>query len=115
MLEREQWGRWDLTNTLRVGGVDVVQAEDAEEAIAHINARSFDFVFSDTRLSGLDDGLNFARAVRARFPDLPIMIATVNLRQSIVEKVGIYIQKPYDPEEIARMILDLLEDVREVA
>jgi len=55
----------------------VTTAHNADDALRMLeNDDRFDFVFSDLVMPGERDGLDLARTVRARWPDLPVLLAT---------------------------------------
>jgi DNA-binding response OmpR family regulator len=64
-----------LARALRVTGVDIVTADDAGAARALVEEQAFDAVLCDVSMPR-ESGLTFARFVRDRRPDLPIMLMT---------------------------------------
>jgi PAS domain S-box-containing protein len=79
-------------------GYTVITASSPGEALNMLTRRNdIGWVFSDIVMPGDMDGLAFAEEVRARFPDLPVLLATGY--SSAAERVGAafpIIRKPYD-------------------
>jgi len=74
-----------------------LEAGDAEEAIAQFEVKQIDLVILDFNMPGRD-GLELAEELRARFPDMPIAVATANVQDEIVERAraaeATFIPKP---------------------
>jgi DNA-binding NtrC family response regulator len=60
--------------------VQSISSQSAEAALAIMLTRGRDIgiIFSDIRLSGAMDGIDFAREVRIRWPTLPLVITSGN-------------------------------------
>ncbi|WP_421989965.1 response regulator transcription factor [Roseococcus sp.] len=84
-----------------------VEAGNADEAVAAIAAQTVDVVIIDYNMPGRD-GLALAEELRARFPAMPIAIATANIQDEIVARAraanATFIAKPVT-EESARGFL----------
>ena len=66
-----------LGEVFRARGSNVVSFDDGEDAIAWLNANDADLVVLDLDLGpGRRTGIEICKAVRARLPDLPIIILT---------------------------------------
>jgi DNA-binding NtrC family response regulator len=92
---------------------DVVLAERAEEAIAYLTRNLTDIVLCDVVMPG-KDGLELLKEIRALSPEMPvIMISASTSVRPIVSamKDGAYdfITKPFDVEEIRRVVRRALE------
>jgi signal transduction histidine kinase len=62
---------------LREAGFSVSVAEDADAALARLEAgQTFDLVFSDIVMPGSMGGIELALAVRERFPEVRVVLAT---------------------------------------
>lgn len=62
-----------------------VEASNAEEALAVIAAQAVDVAILDYNMPGRD-GLSLAEELRARFPAMPIAIATANVQDEIIAR-----------------------------
>ena len=66
--------RLDSAETIEHAGFEVVQAANAHEAIAILEARpEIQIVFTDIQMPGSMDGLKLARFVRDRWPPIKII------------------------------------------
>lgn len=78
-----------------------VEASNAEEALAIIDAQPVDVVIIDYNMPGRD-GLALAEELRGRFPDMPIAVATANIQDEIVARAraanASFIAKPVTEE-----------------
>lgn len=87
-------------------GYTVRRTGSAEEALAVLEADdAFDLVFSDVRMPGTD-GLELARMLAVRYPDLPVLLTT-GYSSSAAEAVAsgfALISKPYLPADVQRAI-----------
>jgi CheY-like chemotaxis protein len=81
-------------------GYEVTHMQTADEALRILEAGFVvDLVFSDLVMPGQYNGLDLARAVRERWPDLPVLLATGYsdaANQSTDEGFAL-ITKPYQP------------------
>lgn len=78
-----------------------VEAGNADEAVAVIAAQPVDVVIIDYNMPGRD-GLDLAEELRARFPSMPIAVATANVQDEIVARAraanASFIAKPVTEE-----------------
>lgn len=78
-----------------------IEAGSADEALALLEARSIDLAVLDFNMPGRD-GLELAAELRARFPDMPIAVATANVQDEIVARAravnATFIAKPVTEE-----------------
>ena len=79
IVEDEFLLRLDSAEVIAKAGFEVVQAANADEAIAILTARSnIHVVFTDIQMPGSMDGLKLARFVRHHWPPIKI-VATSGL------------------------------------
>lgn len=78
-----------------------VEASNADEAIAVIDANAIDVAILDYNMPGRD-GLALAEELRARFPTMPIAVATANVQDEIISRAraanATFIPKPVNEE-----------------
>jgi CheY-like chemotaxis protein len=91
-------------------GFEVVEAGNADEAIAILEARpDIHIVFTDIQMPGSMDGLKLARFVRDRWP--PVKLVATSGRVAVVEgelsEGGLFIGKPYTATRIAEILRSL--------
>jgi PAS domain S-box-containing protein len=87
--------------------VAVEHATAALEALAQ--ARGVNIVFSDVVLPGQTDGLLLARAVKARYPDIPVVLTTGYARVFDTEPEFPVLRKPYQISALGRVIREALD------
>jgi two-component system, response regulator PdtaR len=110
IVEDEFLVRMDAVDMVRAAGFDVVEAENADEAIL-ILERRFDIaiVFTDVQMPGSMDGLKLAAAVRGRWPPIRIM-ATSGLGGVGNEDLpsgSRFLSKPYSTAQINGALREL--------
>ena len=74
-----------------------IEAANADEALGLVNEQTVDVVVLDFNMPG-KDGLTLAEELRARFPHMPIAIATANVQDEVVARAhaanATFISKP---------------------
>lgn len=91
---------------LRESGLDVEEARDADEALAALQRERFDAVVSDIVMPGSINGAGLAKAIRRRWPALPILLVS-GYSDSAAEarSLGIaVVPKPYELSELERIL-----------
>ena len=77
IAEDEVLTRMVLAEELRDAGFFVVEASNADDAIAYLRTDSqIDLVFSDIHMPGSIDGLELARRLRVEHPTLPVILSS---------------------------------------
>jgi len=105
VVEDEVLIRAALAERLRMKGVSVVEAANADEAWSYLEAGgATDLIFSDVRLGGSMDGAELARRVRATHPAVAILLTSGTTPPPGIDR-AIFIAKPYD---FPRIVLTLL-------
>ena len=86
-------------------GFEVSEARDGREALAKLDASSFDAVLLDIEMPVLD-GRSTVREIRARerYRDLPVIAMTAHDADVIVEGMTDYLGKPIDAAELAAVL-----------
>jgi two-component system, response regulator PdtaR len=103
--------RNSLAEYLRGAGYEIYEANSSAEAVAVFDANiAVDAVFSDIRLAGPMDGVDLARWIRRRHPDVPIALASGGAEnkpraETVAET---FIAKPYHVADVAALIGRLL-------
>jgi CheY-like chemotaxis protein len=89
---------------------DVVEASNADEAIAILEARpDISVLFTDIQMPGSMDGLKLAAAVKGRWPPIKILATSglVNVRQDDLPEGGRFLPKPYNPTQLTATLREL--------
>jgi two-component system, NtrC family, sensor kinase len=72
----------EVTRELLTGmGCDTESVRNAEEALKALADGRFDLVLSDIVMAGPMNGLDLARAIRAQYPDVRVVLATATRRR----------------------------------
>jgi CheY-like chemotaxis protein len=111
IVEDECVLRMNAAETIGDAGFDVVEAGDADEAIAILEARpDIHVVFTDIQMPGAMDGLKLARFVRGRWPPIKIVATSGNfaVRDGDLPEGGVFLPKPYTFDRIAATLRELV-------
>jgi len=97
---------------------DVILAGDGAAARAELESDRFQVVITDVRMPGLD-GFELVRLVKERWPLTEVVMMTAFASISAaVEAIRLgaydYVQKPFDPDDVALVVTRALERHREL-
>jgi two-component system, response regulator PdtaR len=109
VVEDEVLVRMLIADQLRNAGFSVIEAADADEALALL-AHTFNvrLVLSDIQMPGSMDGVGLTRAVRSTYPAVKVLLASGQAAVlDGVEHDGFF-PKPYDVVQIVNHIKMLL-------
>ena len=84
-------------------GFEVVEATNADEAVAILEARSdIRIVFTDIDMPGSMDGMKLAAAVRDRWPPVEIIVVSGHKRHIdiLLPERAVFFPKPYDIDAV---------------
>ena len=96
VVEDEALIRDLVVEELEVAGYTVVIADDADQAIAILEARQdIRLDFTDINMPGSMNGLKLAAAVRDRWPPVHINITSGKIRPLEIPANALFIPKPY--------------------
>ena len=114
VVEDEVLVRMALADYLQDCGFGVIEAANADEALAIVNAPSVrvDLVFSDVRMPGTMDGFGLANWIREHRKDLPVILTSGDVGpKNIVRNVfpgEAFFAKPYRLDNVAAQITQTL-------
>ena len=101
-----------VTEMLHQIGFDVTRAASAEGGLGALaNGRKIDVVFSDIMMPGPMNGVDLAREIHERRPDLPVLLTSgfAEANRRAAEKVGVSVlPKPYGLEDLASAIRETM-------
>ncbi len=108
---RESLSRWFIED-----GYDVHTASSGKEALAALGRQHFDVVITDIKMPGMD-GLELQRRIHEVDPEVAIILVTAYASvstavQALKEGAYDYLVKPFDPEELSRVVEKACERVR---
>jgi CheY-like chemotaxis protein len=101
----------DAVDIIRNAGFEAVEAANADEAIAILEARpNIHVVFTDIQMPGSMDGLKLAKFVKYRWPPIKIVATSglVKVSRDDLPAGGRFLAKPYTPAEVIRTLHELL-------
>jgi DNA-binding response OmpR family regulator len=106
--------RQTIARILHQLGCEVTTAADGAEALQRLEGASYDLVYLDIRLPGMD-GLQVLRQVHDRYPQLAVVLLTAYASiSSAVEAVRLgatdYLIKPISPEALIARTRTILAD-----
>jgi PAS domain S-box-containing protein len=94
-------------------GYRTVAVEEADGALQALgSSQPISIMFSDVVLPGEIDGLLLARTVKARFPDLPIVLTTGYARVFESEPEFPVLRKPYQISALGRIIREAIDSAK---
>src|SRR3712207_270502 len=111
IVEDEPLVRMLGTDVLEDAGFQVVEAMDAQEALAQLEAHpEVDILFTDVQMPGELDGVALARIVHDRRPDVRLVIASgrTRLEPQEIPDNGRFVPKPYRPDELVGVMREVL-------
>lgn len=117
LVEDEPLIRLGVADYLRECGFRVLEAANADDAIAILTARDpefgIDVVFSDVRMPGKLDGFGLARWIRQNRPGLPVLLGSgdakkADIASELCEQEGFF-EKPYDLHKLVIRLRSMLD------
>ena len=91
-------------------GYRTIAVEHATAALEALGqSRAVSIIFSDVVLPGQTDGLLLARTVKARYPDIPVVLTTGYARVFDSEPEFPVLRKPYQISALGRIIREALD------
>jgi two-component system, cell cycle response regulator len=109
-----------LENILVPRGYEVVSVANGEDALRKIKTRTIDLVLLDLMLPGMD-GLQVSRKIKnnKKAKNIPIIILTSrsgveSYIKSLSDEVFAYLHKPFEAEELVRIVKVALEQSEHV-
>ena len=110
IVEDEPLLRWNAVAAIEEAGFDVVEAENAIEAISILERRpDIRVVFTDIQMPGSIDGLRLAHLISTRWPPIRIIATSgrLRLREDDLPEGGRYLTKPYAVADLTGMLREL--------
>lgn len=111
VVEDEILIRMDISEALERAGFGVLEAGNADEAIAILNQRDdVRVLFTDIDMPGSMDGLRLAAAVRDKWPPIEIIVTSGHqqMTDDNLPVDGRFFGKPYRPGQIITAVRELL-------
>lgn len=108
IVEDDDGLREALTDTLLLGGYQVVAVDSGESAMVELSHKKYDLVVSDIQMGGMN-GLTLLSSVKNKYPDIPIVLMTAYANvndaiQAMREGATDYLSKPFAPQVLINLI-----------
>jgi CheY-like chemotaxis protein len=110
IVEDESLLRLDSAEMIEHAGFEVIQAANADEAIAILSARlDIHVVFTDIQMPGSMDGLKLAHFVRNRWPPIKIVATSGHVVAGAddLPAGSVFLPKPYRSAEVVATLREL--------
>jgi CheY-like chemotaxis protein len=110
IVEDEFLLRMNAAEMIGEAGFDVVEAGNADEAIAILEARpDIHVVFTDIQMPGSMDGMKLARFIRGRWPPIKIVATSgfISVAEDDLPEGSRFLTKPYRPAQIVATLREL--------
>jgi DNA-binding NtrC family response regulator len=111
VVEDEPLILMDAMQSLEDAGFEVLDAYDVEHALVRLQERpDINAVFTDVDMPGRFNGVQLARMVNERRPDVIVIVTSgaVKVRRADLPEGGQFVPKPYRGEQVAKLIEDLV-------
>ena len=107
LVEDEEILRSLIVDALSLIDVEVVQCASADEALALLEAPNcLNLVITDICMPGSRDGVELAKIIWARWPDLPVILSSANrvvLEQQLPENAS-FLRKPWALDDLHQLV-----------
>jgi CheY-like chemotaxis protein len=110
VVEDESLVRMYAVDVLQDAGYDVIEAGNAEQALAQIEARpDIEVMFTDVNMPGMD-GFELAREVHKRRPGIHLILTSGRMRmdRAALPEVRAFVPKPYTAEKLTGLLSQVL-------
>ena len=101
VVDDEPLIRLSAIDVVRDAGFGAVAASGAEQALQLLEQQpDISLLFTDIRMAGESDGLDLARTVRERWPNVRVIVTSGHTNSVGAENDITFLSKPYSPEEL---------------
>lgn len=107
VVEAEPMIRMNTIATIEDAGYVVLEASNADDAIALLETRpEIRVVFSDIEMPGSMDGLRLIHAVRKRWPPAVLILASGRVSPLVTDmpERTVFLRKPYDVDDLLKVL-----------
>lgn len=117
IVEDEQLVRWSLSHALTKAGFHITTVGSGEAAMEKLDSSNFDLVITDVDLPKIN-GFDVAKQVKIVSPEVPVILTSAVREQDSrlklhPEIIDSFIEKPFDLNEITRVVTQLLSKKNE--
>ena len=108
VVDDEEFMRKLMTNILRKAGMEVLTAQNGEEALRALQENGCDVVISDARMAGMS-GFDLLKQVKAQHPDTAFVVMTghadsYSIKDALLQGADEYITKPFKNQEVTLIV-----------
>jgi CheY-like chemotaxis protein len=110
VVEDEPLMRMHAVSLIAAAGFETVEASNADEAIAILEARKdIRIVFTDINMPGSMDGLRLGHAIRRRWPPIELILTSGDFQvaEDELPSRGRFLPKPYGAPEVVNALNEL--------
>jgi CheY-like chemotaxis protein len=108
VVEDEVMLRLDLSQQLRQGGFDVIEADGADEAVALLENTHIDAVVTDIRMPGDIDGRDLVVWVRRKIAKAKIVVVSAYVDPTWNLPADVILPKPVRIEKLLQTLRQIL-------
>lgn len=111
VIEDEILVRMDAIAAIETAGFEVIDASDADMAIAILKQRNdIRLIFTDVQMPGSMDGIKLAHFVRSRWPPIKIIATSgyPKIKEQDLPEGSRFLTKPYAAADLASAINQLI-------
>jgi CheY-like chemotaxis protein len=113
VVDDEALLRWHAADLLSSAGYQVVEADDAATALRIIEDRGdIRLLFTDVQMPGRQNGLDLAREVHERWPNVLLLVTSggVQIADSEIPDHGRFVGKPYEERDLLKHVDGLIAE-----
>lgn len=111
VVEDELFIRLETVDAISAAGFNVIEAGSADEALLMIEqADDVRLLFTDVNMPGAMDGLDLARTVHRRWPEIRLLVTSgqERLTSSDLPDHGRFLGKPYQTRRLVDAIREMM-------
>lgn len=113
VVEDDDTLRYLAREALTMMDMEVIEACTADGAFTMLShSPKVDLVFTDIRMPGQMDGLDFARLLRRKWPVLPVVVTSghMSITQDQLPAMSAFLAKPWTLEQFVQLITAQLQN-----
>jgi CheY-like chemotaxis protein len=111
VVEDESLVRMYAVDVLEDAGYEVIEAANAQQALAQLDARpDIEVMFTDINMPGDMDGFALAREVYRRRPHIHLILTSGRMRldRTAIPEISAFVPKPYTAEKLTGLLSKVL-------
>jgi CheY-like chemotaxis protein len=111
VVEDESLVRMYAVDVLQEAGYEVLEAGNAQQALAQLDARpDIEVMFTDINMPGDMDGFALAREVHKRRPGIHLILTSGRMRldRASIPEIKAFVPKPYTAEKLTGLLSQVL-------